>query len=110
MRQRGQQGSALIIDDQVKPVKHKIRATISYCNGHSLGREQTLKSDLIDYDGLKVDTVLLFKDFVFPYSYKNLIHSYPTIEITSGALAADRRNGYTNYLCIDRFILRSKED
>ena len=106
----GQQGSALIIDDQVKPVKHKIRATISYCNGHSLGREQTLKSDLIDYDGLKVDTVLLFKDFVFPYSYKNLIHSYPTIEITSGALAADRRNGYTNYLCIDRFILRSKED
>lgn len=92
------------------PVKHKIRATISYCNGATNGRDATKQSETIDYDGTKVDTLLLFKDFEFPYSYKNLRHSYPTLQLTTNTNSTDRRNGYTNSICIDRFILRSKED
>lgn len=106
----GLDGSANIVNGDTIPAKHKIRAKISYCNGHAQGRETTAQSDLIDYSGEKVDTVLLFKDFEFPYSYKNLRHSYPTIQITTDHKSADLRNGYTNYICIDRFILRSKED
>ena len=69
-----------------------------------------MKSDLDEYTGEKVDTLLLFKDFEFPYSYKNLRFSYPSIQITTDHKSADLRNEYTNYICIDRFILRSKED
>ena len=90
-------------------VKHKIRATISYCNGAETGREATLQSATIDYNGEKVDTLLLFEDFEFPYSYKNLRFSYPTLQLTTNTSAADRRSGYSNAICIDRFILRSKD-
>ncbi|MBO4611803.1 MAG: hypothetical protein J5671_01375 [Bacteroidaceae bacterium] len=106
----GDDGSAKIIENDTVPVKHKIRATITYCNGNLQGREGTMKSDLVEYTGEKVDTLLLFKDFEFPYSYKNLRFSYPSIQITTDHKSADLRNEYTNYICIDRFILRSKED
>ena len=106
----GDDGSAKIDGNDTIPVKHKLRATINYYNGKAQGREDSQKSDLIEYTGEKVDTVLLFKDFVFPYSYKNLRFSYPSIQITTEHKSADLRSVYNNYICIDRFILRSKED
>lgn len=102
-------GNAQVVNGDTIPAKHKIRATISYCNGATNAREATLQSETIDYDGTKVDTLLLFKDFEFPYSYKNLRHSYPTLQLTTNTNSTDRRNGYTNFICIDRFILRSKD-
>ena len=91
-------------------LKHKIRATISYNNGAANGKEATLQSDVVEYNGEKVDTLLLFENFEFPVSYKNLRHSYPTLQLTTSTTAADRRNGYSNDFCIDGFILRSKEN
>lgn len=102
-------GNAQIVNGDTIPAKHKIRATISYCNNATNAREATLQSETVDYDGTKVDTLLLFKDFEFPYSYKNLRHSYPTLQLTTNTNSTDRRNGYTNSICIDRFILRSKD-
>ena len=56
--------------------------------------------------------------FEFPYSYKNLRKAYPTLLITANATTNDingvpRQNiigKYTNALCIDRIIMRCKED
>ncbi len=106
----GDDGSAKVVGTDTIPVKHKLRATITYCNGNAQGREGSIKSDIVDYTGEKVDTLLLFKDFEFPYSYKNLRFSYPSIQITTDHKSADLRDAYSNYICIDRFILRSKED
>lgn len=103
-------GNAAVVNGDTIPVKHKIRATISYCNGAANGRDATKQSETIDYDGTKVDTLLLFKDFEFPYTYKNMRQCYPTLQLTTNTTSTDRRNGYTNAICIDRFILRSKED
>ena len=97
-------------------VKHKILATLSYCNGDSRGREATKTTAVIDWPGEKVDSVLLFEDFEFPYSYKNLNVTwpnhptfYPTLSITTKTNSNDRKNGYSNSFCIDRIILKSKD-
>ncbi|MBQ9559605.1 MAG: hypothetical protein IJV08_06420 [Bacteroidaceae bacterium] len=92
------------------PVWHKIQATLSYSNGAANGRDATQTSATLTYDGEKVDTLWLFKDFEFPVSYKNLRQCYPTIQITSKAGSSDRQCIFTNSFCIDRIILRSKED
>lgn len=92
------------------PMRHKIRATISYNNGAANGREATQQSAVVEYTGEKVDTLLLFEDFEFPVSYKNLRHSYPTLQLTTSTSAQERRKGYSNAFCIDGFILRSKEN
>ena len=91
-------------------VKHKIRAQISYCNGATSGKDKLSEwSTLLDYNGEKVQELLLFEDFEFPYSYKNLRFSYPTIKISTKTTTSERRNGYSNAFCIDRIILRSKD-
>jgi len=90
-------------------VKHKIIATLSYCDGNTNGRDATAKSSIIEYNGEKVDSVLLFEDFEFPYSYKNLRQSYPTLMLTTKTSSSERKNGYSNTFCIDRIILKSKE-
>ncbi len=90
-------------------VKNKIRATLSYCDGATNGRDATLTTGDIEYDGEKVDTLLLFEDFEFPYSYKNMRQCYPTINITTRTTASERREGYSNTIYVDRFFLRSKD-
>lgn len=101
-------------------VRHKITATLSYCNNEyksGVAKNTTLKianKDAIVYDGLKVDTIWLFKDFTFPYSYKNLRYSWPTLELGTYSVTNDRngKNGYPvfkNNLCIDRIVMVAKE-
>ncbi len=91
-------------------LKNKIRATISYCNGAANGRDATFTTpDVVEYAGEKVDTLLLFEDFEFPYSYKNMRQCYPTLSLTTRTTATDRREGYSNTIYVDRFILRRKD-
>jgi len=112
-------------------VKHKLQCTLNYCIDKANGEDQSITSDTIDYNGQKVDTLWLrfpplldnftpntkVKDneyldyFQFPYSYKNLRHCYPTLTITTATKSNDRKpeNGYSNFYCIDRIIMRSKE-
>lgn len=104
------EGVAKTVNGELVPLKHKLVAELSYCNGDAKGKETTKKSDVIDYQGEKVDTLLLFKDFEFPYSYKNLRQSYPTLSLTTKTTSTERKNGYSNDFCIDRILLISKED
>ena len=69
----------------------------------------TLWSKFIEYDGSRVDTLMLFRDFEFPYSYKDLSYSYPTLILDGATNAARSKQGFLYSLCIDRVIMRSKE-
>lgn len=81
-------------------VRHKITATLNYCNNESksgAAKNTVLKianKDAVLYDGEKVDTVWLFKDFTFPYSYKNLRYSWPTLELGTYSTSAERKVMY----------------
>lgn len=87
--------------------KNKIRATLNYNDGKATS-DKTKKFDLVEYDGLSVDTLSL-GTFEFPVSYKNLRYSYPTLTITSELKSSDTKNGYVYDICIDKVILKSKE-
>ena len=63
-----------------------------------------------EYDGTKVDTIKIFEDFEFPYSYKNLRYSYPSLILAGATSATMQKQGFMYGLCIDRIILKSKEE
>ena len=113
-----------VVNGDTIPVKHKLQFTLTYNNNVASGREASVKSEVIDWDGQKVDTLTIrfpkldgsnkgsyFNDVEFPYSYKNLRFCWPVLEVTSTASKTEvDRSGYTHNFCIDRIILRSKED
>ena len=92
--------------------KNKVTVQIKYDGD---GKEVTSSKYDFEYDGSKVDTILVASDFEFPYSYRNLtsnsryVQCFPTMLIQSSPKPADIRKGYVRNLCIDRIILRSKE-
>lgn len=86
---------------------NKFQVQITYDDGSAKGK--TVKSGKIEYNAQKVDTLFVM-EMEFPYSYKNLEHSYPLMNITSAASNPEAKNGYTHKLCIDRVILKSKVD
>ena len=102
---------------------HRITATLYYCNNNSSSKGATndkknlTKADNVIYDGLKVDTIWLFKDFTFPYSYKNLRYSWPVLELGTNSSSSERKGTDKNYpgkkfannLCIDRIIMVAKD-
>lgn len=103
-----------VIDGDTIPVMHKLQATLYYNNNEVDGKGNAKLANKvsadIDYNGQKVDTLTIFEDFEFPYSYKNLSHCYPTLRLKTTAKSADKKKGYSNDYCIDRIILVSKED
>jgi hypothetical protein len=83
---------------------------LRYNNNAANGKDVTnKKSSIIEYDGTKVDTLMVFEDFEFPYSYKNLRYSYPTLILEGATKTASAKNGFIYPLYIDRVILKSKE-
>lgn len=111
----------LMTNDSSDIVAHKFTATLNY-QGDKSGKVAKLseKKKGIKYYGEKVDSVLLFENFQFPYSYKNLRFSYPTLMIsTELPNSTDKKetdeNGNLrkwaqNYIAIDRIILVAKEN
>lgn len=111
-------------------VKHRITALLKYDNNDPSGTEAEKelspsdpRSDgtvvvynskdnvnYIEYDGKKVQKILLFENFEFPYSYKNLRYSFPTLKLGTYATNNDRKEGYAHTLGVDQIILVSKED
>ena len=83
---------------------------IRYNNNATNGKDATSQwSNTIEYDGSQVDTLMVFEDFEFPYSYKALNYSYPTLILDGATTAARSKQGFLYSLCIDRVIMRSKE-
>ena len=69
-----------------------------------------LESAKIEYSGEKVDTITVLTDVEFPVSYKNLIETYPVLNIKCDKLSnTDVKDGYSRAFNIDRIILKSKE-
>lgn len=90
--------------------KMSFKYQIRYCANAANGKDAITKStNVINYDGSKVDTILIEKDFEFPYSYKNMRYSYPTLVIDGATTKKTAPEGYLYTLCIDRVILKSKE-
>ena len=98
------------IDSISNITKQSFWGQIRYNNNAANGKDVTgKKSATIEYDGTKVDTLLVFEDFEFPYSYKNLTYSYPTLILEGATKSASAKKGFIYPLYIDRVILKSKE-
>ena len=98
------------IDSISGVTKQSFTGQLRYNNNAANGKDITSKkSSVIEYDGTKVDTLLVFEDFEFPYSYKNLTYSYPTLILEGATKSASAKKGFIYHLYIDRVILKSKE-
>ena len=63
-----------------------------------------------DYMGEKVDTIYV-GTFTFPYSYRNLQKSYPTLIIKSQTISSNlTKEGYQRTFSMDRIILKARKD
>ena len=86
--------------------QQKFRTQISFNN--DAAKDKTSSWVTSTSDGLKVDTVTIAEDFEFPYSYKNMRFSYPTLIIEGYTGKNDAKNGFVYDLVIDKIILRRK--
>ena len=87
--------------------KYKFRTQISYNN--NAAKDKTSSWVNSTYDGLKVDTITVAEDFEFPYSYKNMRFSYPTLIFEGATSKNDAKNGFVYDVVIDKIILKRKD-
>ncbi len=95
--------------------RNKFRVKLCYNNNKTNSKGESLETETswsktIDYDGTKVDTIRIFENFEFPYSYRNLNNSYPTLRFQSNTSNADLKGQYTNEVRLDQIFFISKED
>ncbi|MBO7120746.1 MAG: hypothetical protein J6W03_10565 [Bacteroidaceae bacterium] len=88
--------------------KFKFRTQITYNNNQQNAKDANSSWVTNTYDGLKVDTITIAEDFNFPYSYKNMRFSYPTLVLEGYTGKSDAKNGFVYDLVIDKVILRRK--
>jgi len=96
------------VDSVAALCKNKFKVQVRYNNGDRT--DALTKAKEVSYDARRVDTLLVAEDVTFPYSYKNLRNSYPTLIIQGSATSANLRTGYIRNLCIDRVILKPKDN
>ena len=88
--------------------KYKFKTQISYAGGKK-AKDETSTAVTSTYDGLKVDTITVATDFEFPYSYKNMRFSYPTLYLEVTTAKNDAKNGFVYDIVIDKIILKRKD-
>jgi hypothetical protein len=99
------------IDSIASITKMSFTGQLRYNNDDARAKDVTsTKSTVIEYNSLKVDTLTVFEDFEFPYSYKDINDSYPTLILEGATKSATSKKGYIYPLCVDRVILKSKEN
>lgn len=104
--------------------KYKFKTQISYNNNST--KDKTSSAVTSTYEGIKevdvekdgvmikdtiavgVDTITVAKDFEFPYSYKNMRFSYPTLYIDGAVGRTDAQKGFVYDIVIDKVILKRK--
>ncbi|MCR4995030.1 MAG: fasciclin domain-containing protein [Bacteroidales bacterium] len=90
--------------------KNKMQVQITYLSDDLKETTTNANSMKFEYDGTKVDSIYV-GTITFPYSYKNLNKSYPTIIIKSQSIKkAELEEGYQTTFSLDRIILRAKEE
>lgn len=101
--------------------KNMFKVQIRYNDGSATWKKDQLEklktldekgksTENFTYNGEKVDTITVAEDFEFPVSYKNMRFSYPTMVIIGANTSTNAKKGFIYDLCIDRIILKSKED
>ena len=91
--------------------KQSFTIQMRYNNNSTNGKDVTSrKSSVIAYEESTVDTLTILEDFDFPYSYKNIPNSYPTLILEGATKSSTAKQGFMYGLCIDKIILKSKED
>ena len=95
-----------LIEQLAAMYKCKIRTQISYNNNAK--KDKTSSWVNSEYSGLKVDTITVAEDFEFPYSYKNMRYTYPTLIFECSTSKNDAKNGYIFNVLIDKIILKRK--
>ena len=91
--------------------KQSFTIQMRYNNNSTNGKDVTSrKSSVIAYEESMVDTLTILEDFDFPYSYKNIPNSYPTLILEGATKSSTAKQGFMYGLCIDKIILKSKED
>jgi len=88
--------------------KYYFSAYVSYANGTSEKKKVSLAKNLT-YNGLNVDTITVKENFEFPYSYKNMRYSYPTLILESTTTDKKTKEGYVFDIVIDKIILKRKD-
>lgn len=95
-------------DSSVLKAKHKLSTTLYYHSSMEdpKGQSQTYN---FEYDGERVDTVLLYEGMNIPTSYYGFRDFFPYLQIRSLNLStADRGNGYSFSYAIDRVVLKAR--
>lgn len=91
------------------PRKNKFTATLQYDLSET-GRASTISGGKnFESDPSKIDTILLFENFKFPYCYYGISNCYPILSLTTQQSVSERRT-VTTTLYIDCFILKGKEE
>jgi len=99
----------MVDKSNTSPKKNKFSATLEY-DYDTNGKASSITSDgTFESDPTRVDTILLFENFKFPYCYANLANSYPVLSLTTVRSVADYKT-VTPYLNIDCFILKGKDE
>jgi len=99
------------IDSIASITKMSFTGQLRYNNDDARAKDVTSKkSTVIEYNSLKVDTLTVFEDFEFPFSYKDINDSYPTLILEGATQSRTLKKGYIYPLCVDRVILKSKEN
>ncbi len=91
------------------PKRNQFNATLQY-DMDSKGKASTVTADKTFLsDPSKVDTILLFENFKFPYCYKYIRNSYPVLSLQVVRSIADFKT-VTTTMYIDCFILKGKDE
>ncbi len=97
--------------------RNRFEATLTYDYNDRTGRDIT-QAAVNELDGSGyfetragvVDTILLFRDFEFPYAFQGAEPSYPMIELKSVIRTAQQRADFDPALYIDCFLFVGKDD
>ena len=98
--------NTMLIEQLAAMYKCKIRTQVSYNNNAK--KDKTSSWVTSEYNGLKVDTITVAQDFEFPYSYKNMRYTYPTLIFECSTSKNDAKNGFIFDVLIDKIILKRK--
>ena len=91
------------------PKCNQFNATLQY-DLDSKGKASTIKSDkTFKSDPSKVDTILLFENFKFPYCYDHIRNSYQVLSLQVVRSVAEFKT-VTTTMYIDCFILKGKDE
>ena len=97
------------VDSAAAVNKYKFRTQICYNQKGDGTKDKTSSWVTSTYEGKKVDTITVATDFEFPFSYKNMRFSYPTLIFEGATSKTDAKNGFVYDVVIDKIILKRKD-